>query len=98
MNQPNPLMAFQWGPGGQALTPEQIAMRQRMADALMGQGADTSPIGHWTQGAARMAQAGVGALQKRQLDSLPKGFATAPGGPMGFRNPFMTYKPGGGLY
>lgn len=98
MDSSNPLMPFQWGPGGQALSPEELARRRRVADALLADGADTSPIGHWTEGAARMAQAGVGALQKRQLASLPKGFATAPGGFMGFRNPFMTYKPGGGLY
>lgn len=56
------LEAFTWGSGGQKLTPEQIA-REREIAALLGQ-VDTSPIGDWTQGAARMANAFVGNLRE----------------------------------
>lgn len=41
--------------------------RARLAEALMTQGMSTSPVGHWTQGAARMAQGLVGGLEMRKL-------------------------------
>src|SRR3546814_20801155 len=44
---------FTWGQGGQRLTPEDIALQRRLAAQQMQQGADFSPIGHWSQGLAR---------------------------------------------
>jgi muramidase (phage lysozyme) len=42
--------------------------RRRLAMALMMQGADTSPVQHWTQGAARVAQSLIGGLELRRED------------------------------
>lgn len=60
---------FVWGRGGAQLTPDQIAKQREIADALMKTGMDYSPVGSWTQGAARVADSLVGALQNRRLDS-----------------------------
>lgn len=38
-------------------TPEDIALRRKLAAALAASSTDTSPVRHWTQGAARMANA-----------------------------------------
>lgn len=60
---------FVWGAGG---TRESVAARRKVAQALMAKGADYSPIGHWTQGLARVADAMVGAWQNKELDDLEK--------------------------
>jgi hypothetical protein len=57
---------FQWGAGGQMLTPEEIAMKRKMAMALM-QG-DYSPIASPWQGLARVANNLVGALDERDAN------------------------------
>jgi hypothetical protein len=41
-------------------TPESFKRRQLIAQALMAKGMSDEPIQHWTQGAARMAQAAIG--------------------------------------
>lgn len=57
----NPLESFIWGKGGAKMTPEQIAREREIAEAL---GViDTSPVGHWTQGLARVANAAAGAYR-----------------------------------
>jgi hypothetical protein len=58
---------FVWGSGGEKLTPTE--RRRRVADAMMKSGMDYSPVGHWTQGAARVAQALLGAYDNRQIDA-----------------------------
>jgi hypothetical protein len=63
---------FVWGDGGAALTPEEIAQRRKVEAALIGRGVDTSPVGHWTQGAARVADAIAGAFRRGQLDDAEK--------------------------
>lgn len=60
-----PTSPFVWGAGGSQKTPEQIAREREIAAALMNEGMDYSPVGHWLQGAARVAQGGVGALKDR---------------------------------
>ncbi|WP_260598284.1 hypothetical protein [Sphingomonas endolithica] len=60
--------AFQWGEGGQRMTPDEIASRRSLAQQQMAAGMDFSPVGHWTQGMARVAQALVGSLEARKLD------------------------------
>lgn len=65
------LESFIWGEGGAALTPEQIAARRKVENALVGK-IDTSPVGHWTQGLARVADAFAGAVRRGQLDSAEK--------------------------
>lgn len=47
---------------------EERKRRSRIAEALMLQGIDTSPIQSWTQGAARVAQALVGGYESNLLD------------------------------
>jgi len=58
---------FVWGDGGAQLTPEAIAGRRKIAEAMIAKGMDTSPIKSWTQGAARVAQAMIGAYDDKQL-------------------------------
>lgn len=65
---PNPLQPFTWGAGGAAMTPEEIARQREIASALIGQGVDTSPVGDWTQGAARVLEALSGGLKNRRAD------------------------------
>src|SRR6187551_2596783 len=43
--------------------------RKAIALQLLRQGVDTSPVGHWSQGAARMAQALVGSMWANQLQN-----------------------------
>jgi hypothetical protein len=57
---------YLWGAGGQRMTPEQIASQNKMAQALMASGSDFSPVQHWSQGLARVAQALMGGLEARQ--------------------------------
>lgn len=48
---------FTWGEGGAKLTPEQLAQRRLVLKALKDKEGDTSPVQHWTQGLARVADA-----------------------------------------
>lgn len=63
---------FVWGPGGAQMTPEQIAAEKKVANALMMRGSDYSPVQHWTQGAARVAQGLMGGLDWRMADEAGK--------------------------
>jgi hypothetical protein len=51
-----------------SLTPEAIERRRRLAEALMTQGMDYSPVQSWTQGAARLASALAGSSQMARAD------------------------------
>lgn len=63
-------MSFTWGAGGQ---PEDVmTRRRRLAEELVKQGIDASPVQHWTQGAARVAQALMGAYEMNKLDAEDK--------------------------
>ena len=50
------------------LSKEEIDRRRKIAQALMEKGTDTSPVQHWTQGAARMAQTLAGLAQDYRAD------------------------------
>ncbi|MGN6768277.1 MAG: glycoside hydrolase family 73 protein [Rhizobiaceae bacterium] len=63
---------FQWGAGGARLSPEDIAKQRQVEDALLAKGIDTSPVGHWTQGLARVADALAGSIRRGQLDTAAK--------------------------
>lgn len=63
---------FVWGSGGQKKTPDQIARERKIAEAMIASGVDTSPVGHWTQGAARMANALVGNIKQGRADAAEK--------------------------
>ena len=62
------LAPFIWGEGGQALTPEQVARKRELAELAASRAGDTSPVGHWTQGAARVVDALGGVLNERRAD------------------------------
>lgn len=55
-------------PPGGVMSPDQVTRRRKMADAMMQQAGDTSPVGHWTQGAARMANALAGGINNWRAD------------------------------
>src|SRR4051812_29167177 len=63
-----PPEAFTWGQGGVQLTPEQVAGRQHSIDAERAAGLDFSPVGSWTQGMARVANALLANRDQRRLD------------------------------
>jgi hypothetical protein len=48
--------------------PEERKRRSKIAEALAMQAADYSPVQHWTQGAARVANGLVGSLEEYKLD------------------------------
>lgn len=56
-------------PANGKATPKSIERKRRIAEAMMAQGMQTGPIGHWTQGLARMAQALSGGIASRRADS-----------------------------
>jgi hypothetical protein len=53
-------------PFSNAPTQDEIARRQKMAQLLMGQATDASPVGHWTQALARVVKGGVGGMWDNQ--------------------------------
>lgn len=57
---------FIWGSGGARLTPEEIARERELALAL--QQNDFSPVGHWSQGAARVLNSLGGVLREKRAD------------------------------
>ena len=60
-----PQEAFVWGKGGQRMTPAEIAIAQELAAGQMAEGSSYAPIGHVTQGLARVAQGVMGGLKAR---------------------------------
>lgn len=62
--------AFLWGPGGQQLTPEQLAAIQQQADAMGAAGSSTAPVGSTMEGLARVAQAGAGAYMNNRAQTM----------------------------
>lgn len=49
-------------------TPQAVSSRRKIAEALIQQGTQTTPIQHWTQGIARLAQALSGTYDLAQAD------------------------------
>ena len=68
---------FVWGASGEQLTPGQIAARRKVADAMMVQGGDYSPVRSPWQGVARLAQAMLGGYESGQADRAEKANADA---------------------
>lgn len=54
-------------PDATGRTPAQIAKERAMAEAMIGQGLDFSPVQHWTQGAARLANELAGMWDESRL-------------------------------
>lgn len=63
---------FVFGAGGARMTPEQIEAQRKVAQALMAQGMDYSPIRSPWQGVARVAQGLLGGLESREADEAAK--------------------------
>lgn len=65
--------------------------RDRLAAQLIGQGSDSSPVQHWSQGAARLAQALAGGLigmkQDQRADERQKAYTTTMQGAMSAQDP-----------
>jgi muramidase (phage lysozyme) len=61
------LEAFTWQ-GGRRRTPEQIKKDQALAELLMKNGADYSPVQHWTQGGARVMSALAGVMRENRAN------------------------------
>jgi hypothetical protein len=81
-----PLGPFTWGANGQQVSPEQLAAQQA-------QSADFSPVGHWSQGMARITDAlSDNILGNRMEDQMraQSGFPARPGGMLGLRMPIMA--------
>jgi hypothetical protein len=68
---------FVWGAGGSQMTPEEIAAQRKVAQAMIAQGADYSPVQSWSQGAARVAQALFGGMQARDANEAAKSNAAS---------------------
>lgn len=61
--------AFVWGNGGRAMSYEELEQERKVAAAMQAKGIDTSPVQHWTQGMARVAQALAGSIRAGQADA-----------------------------
>jgi hypothetical protein len=59
---------FLWGRGGKRMSMDDIALRRRLAAQQMAQGSDYSPVGHWTQGLARVASGLAGSVNMGRAD------------------------------
>lgn len=57
---------FTWGAAGEKKTPAQVAREREIAETILMRAGNTSPIGHWTQGAARVVDALGGVLKERR--------------------------------
>lgn len=72
----NPLEAFIWGAGGSKKTPEEIARDKEIAADLLMKAGNTSPVQHWTQGAARVADALSGVIKQKRAERAGEENAT----------------------
>lgn len=59
---------FVWGSGGRRMTPDEIERQRQMAQALIAQGTDFSPIASPWQGLARVADAVAGGFDNRRAN------------------------------
>ena len=69
---------FVWGKGGRAMTPEDVERERELVALARSKMGDTSPVGHWTQGATRVVDA-LGAVlrEKRTNKAEEAGLASA---------------------
>ena len=59
---------FMWGAGGQIRSPEQLQQERELMEAALGRAGDMSPVGHWTQGAARVLDTVGGVMRQRRVN------------------------------
>ena len=81
---------FMWGEGGAMLSPQEVARRRQQSEGRLGRGADYSPVGHWTQGLARMSDSIIGAMMDKSAGAAEKA------GQAGARERFEALMGGGG--
>lgn len=62
------LSPFQWGKGGRALTPEDVARERELVALARAKMGDTSPVAHWSQGATRVVDALGGVLREKRTN------------------------------
>lgn len=60
---------FIWGAGGAKKTPEEIARDKEVAAQLLMKAGNTSPVQHWSQGAARVVDALGGVLKQKRAEA-----------------------------
>jgi hypothetical protein len=53
-------------------SPESLKLRRRLAEAMLDQGMQSGPVGHWSQGVNRMVQAMLGGYQMGELERKEK--------------------------
>lgn len=58
-------------------SPQAVSERRKIAMLLMKEGMDTSPVRHWTQGAARVAQAMMGGMELAKADQSERNAGTS---------------------
>jgi len=59
---------FVWGQGGRAMTPEDVERERQLVALARAKMGDTSPVGHWTQGATRVVDALGGVLREKRTN------------------------------
>jgi len=60
---------FFWGPGGRPMTYEELERQRELEERQAMRAGDSSPVGHWLQGAARVADALAGNVRRGRIDS-----------------------------
>lgn len=63
---------FVWGDNGAQLTPEQVAARRKVAESMMQEAGDYSPVKSVWQGVARAAKGIIGGMQARDANEADK--------------------------
>lgn len=85
---------FQWGANGQQLTPDQVERLRANATLSSRRGSDASPVGHWSQGLARLIDAYGGYKGNMRADGQETaGLASADAAVQG--NPVLSALMGG---
>ena len=65
-----PSLAQDPASNGLQMSPQELQRRQAIVDALTKEGSSYAPVQSWTQGAARLAQALSGVVQRNRLDAM----------------------------
>lgn len=63
-----PAEPFTWAPGGKRRTAGDMDVARILAEQQIKAGTDYSPVSHWTQGMARVAQALLGGLEMGRIE------------------------------
>lgn len=61
---------FVWGANGQKMTPRQVSRLRDRSEASLESGIDASPVGHWSEGLARVMDAYGGTRGLQRADAM----------------------------